>query len=278
MEYTTKDLSRLLDVSTNTIRRYESKGYLSADRNEQNGYRIFSNTDVEKLMYVAKYRKVGFSHEDISELLLEDREHITERFRRKKEEIDKEIMRLKALSHLLKDDIMLMNRVEEYGEDIIEMECSPLQYVLYRKRGELCTSDKQEAVLHHFMSTCMEFEYMYLFEQADVQSKRLQYSEGVGANRHRALKYGVNIEPPVELYEKRPCLLRFMRIPLNFKEEADEAPEVMFQYLFGGFQAYMEEHALTICGDAMALKLGYSKEEGKAWQYILMHLPVMPKE
>lgn len=278
MEYTTNDLSRLLDVSTNTIRRYESKGYLSADRDEQNGYRKFSHTDVEKLMYVAKYRKVGFSHEDIAEILQEDRETIAERFKRRKEEIDAEMLRLHALSHLLKDDIMLMNRVEEYGPDIIELECSPFNYVLYQKRGRLCASGKQAAALHNFMSTCMEFEYMYLFERGDVEAGRMIYSEGVGANQRRAQKYGVNPAPPVEFYERRPCILKFMRVPLDFRGIADETPRELYEYLFGDFLKYMEEHNLKMCGDALALKIGYSKEEGKEWQYILLHLPVESKE
>ena len=72
MKYTTNDLSRILDVSTNTIRRFEEKGYLGSGRDEQNGYRQFQNSDVEKLMYVGKYRKVGFGHKEISELLKED--------------------------------------------------------------------------------------------------------------------------------------------------------------------------------------------------------------
>lgn len=278
MEYTTNDLSRLLDVSTNTIRRFEGKGYLSADRNEQNGYRKFSNTDVEKLMYVAKYRKVGFSHEDIAELLQEDRETIMERFRRRKEQIDAEILHLHALSHMLKDDIILMNRVEEYGSDVIEMNCSPIHYVLYQKRGKLCATGKQAEALHHFMSKCIEFEYMYLFELEDIKAGRMVYSEGVGANQQRTYKYDVNVDPPVEAYERRPCLLKFMRIPLDFQGEADANPEEMYQYLFGELLKYMEEHKLTACGDAMALKIGYSKEEGKEWQYILLHLPVEPKE
>lgn len=278
MDYTTKDLSKILDVSTNTIRRYEGMGYLSADRNEQNGYRKFSHTDVEKLMYVAKYRKVGFSHEDINDILQEDLETITERFRRKKEELDEEILHLHALSHMLKDDILLMKRVEEYGSEVIELNCSPFHYVLYQKDGKLCATGKQAEALHGFMSTCAEFEYLYLFKLSDVQSGRMVYSEGVGANQRCTMKYNVDVSPPVEAYERRPCILKFMRVPLDFRGIADSRPDELYRYLFGDFLKYMEEHDLEACGDALALKIGYSKEEDKEWQYILMHLPVKQKE
>ena len=68
MEYTTNDLSKILDVSTNTIRRYEEKGFINSVRNEKNGYRQFDHVDVEKLMYTNKYRKAGFSQDNIAEM------------------------------------------------------------------------------------------------------------------------------------------------------------------------------------------------------------------
>lgn len=278
MGYNTNDLSKILDVSTNTIRRFEGKGYLSADRNEQNGYRKFTHTDVEKLMYVAKYRKVGFSHEEIPEILQEDLDQITERFAVKKAEIDAQIAHLQALSHMLKDDIMLMKRVEEYGADVVEYLCSPFHYVLYQMRGKLCVSGAQAKALHHFMSTCTEFEYLYVFEQADVEARRMVYSEGVGANQRCTAKYGVEITPQVVPYAKQPCVLRFMRVPLDFRDRVEEAPEEMYEYMFGPFLEYMKAHNLEINGDALGLKIGYAKEEGKAWQYVLLHLPVRPKE
>ena len=40
MKYNTNDLSEILDVTTNTIRRFEEKGFLNPERNEQNGYQI----------------------------------------------------------------------------------------------------------------------------------------------------------------------------------------------------------------------------------------------
>lgn len=40
MRYKISDLAKLLDVSTNTVRRYEDMGYISAVRDENSGYRL----------------------------------------------------------------------------------------------------------------------------------------------------------------------------------------------------------------------------------------------
>ena len=278
MRYTTNDLSRILDVSTNTIRRFEDKGYLSARRDEQNGYRKFKNCDVEKLMYVGKYRKVGFGHDEIANLLQEDIYSALTHLSRKKEEIDRQIAHYQALSHLLKDDILLIKNMERYGSNFIERNCSPIHYVLYMKKGEICLEREREQALRHFMSTCPEFEYMYLFEKEDVEAGKCVYSEGVAANQLCTRKYGVNIVPLVESYESCPCILRFVRIPLDIMDcdsSGEKAGDGELQrLLFGGLQEYMEEHDYILAGDAVGIKIGFSREEDREWQYVLMHFPV----
>ena len=44
MRYKISDLAKLLDVSTNTVRRYEDMGYISAVRDENSGYSLLRHT------------------------------------------------------------------------------------------------------------------------------------------------------------------------------------------------------------------------------------------
>lgn len=277
MGYTTNDLSRILDVSTNTIRRFGEMGYLSASRNDRNDYRQFDSSDVERLMYVGKYRKVGFGHEEIAGMLQGNIGDTLRRFEERKEELDRQIAHYKALSHMLKDDIALMKRVEEYGSGMIEMSCSPMHYVLYEQKGRLCTGGAQGQALHRFMSTCPEFEYIYLFEKEDMEAGRIVWSQGVAANRLFTDKYGVDVSPPVAFYERRPSILKFIRLPLDLADRDRMPEEELRRQLLGEFLDYMEEKALALAGDVIGLKIGYSREQDREWQYVLMHFPVEPK-
>ena len=76
MKYTTSELAKILGVSGNTIRRFDEKGYLSSKRSEENEYRQFDASDVEKLMYVMRYRREEMSHSDVEALLEGDTEQI----------------------------------------------------------------------------------------------------------------------------------------------------------------------------------------------------------
>ncbi|MAP96252.1 MAG: transcriptional regulator [Ponticaulis sp.] len=65
--YTISELSREFDVTPRALRFYEDKGLLSPDRNGQN--RVFSSRDRARLKLVLSGRKVGFSLNDIREML-----------------------------------------------------------------------------------------------------------------------------------------------------------------------------------------------------------------
>ena len=274
MEYTTNDLAKILDVSTNTIRRFGEKGYLEASRDENNGYRQFAHSDVERLMYVEKYRKLGFGHGDIAEILQSDRKDTLQRFQGRMDELDAQIAHLTAMRHLLKDDLALIKRVDEYGPDMIEMDCSPMHYVLYQKRGKLCTGGRQGEAFHRFMSTCPEMEYIYLFEKADVEAGNFVWSEGVAANQLITGKYNVNVDAPVESYERHPSVLRFIRLPLNFMDEEHISRKDLKKVLFDDFFDYIRERDYALAGDVIGLKICYSREQDREWQYVLMHFPV----
>ena len=67
MNYKVSDLSKILDISSNTVRRYEGMGYLSPDRMDANGYRVYGAEDVTKMIIINHYRKICFSHAEIAE-------------------------------------------------------------------------------------------------------------------------------------------------------------------------------------------------------------------
>lgn len=274
MKYTTNDLSKILDVSTNTIRRYEEKGFLHAVRNENNGYREFDIVDVEKLMYTSKYRKVGFSQEEILAVFSENIHSRLERFSDRMRDIDFQIEKLKAIRHLLKDDSNLIHRIEDFGQEIKKYPASPMHYILYQIGGDVKLGKEQTIALHDFLGKCWEYEYIYLFMKEDVLAEILNYSEGVAANQKLTEKYGIEIKEPIAAYPGVDCIMKVVRIPLDLKNEAVMSGDELKYTLFGQFNEYIRENGLSLKGNVIGVKLGLSHENGNDWQYVLMHVPI----
>ena len=63
------ELARKAGVSVDTIRFYENKGLLSASKRSATGYRLFDEDDVTRLLFIARAKQVGFTLDEITELL-----------------------------------------------------------------------------------------------------------------------------------------------------------------------------------------------------------------
>jgi DNA-binding transcriptional MerR regulator len=63
------ELAQHTGISAKTIRYYESITLLPPPKRASNNYRQYEPTDVERLRFIASARTLGFSLEDISEIL-----------------------------------------------------------------------------------------------------------------------------------------------------------------------------------------------------------------
>jgi DNA-binding transcriptional MerR regulator len=69
-----RELSVSTGVPAKTIRYYESIGVLPPPERKSNGYRVYREADMERVRFVAGARGLGFSLDDITEILaLRDR-------------------------------------------------------------------------------------------------------------------------------------------------------------------------------------------------------------
>ena len=47
--------------------------------------------------------------------------------------------------------------------------------------------------------------------------------------------------------------------------------------IYGDFLEYVRQNSLRITGDMIGIKVGFSSEEDREWQYVLLSLPVEKK-
>lgn len=59
--YSTKEASKLLELSEYTLRDWEKNGLISINRNPKNGYRLYSSQDLERIKIIKVLRKADHS-------------------------------------------------------------------------------------------------------------------------------------------------------------------------------------------------------------------------
>ncbi len=63
------DISKLLDITPATIRYYEEIGVLTPPHRSESGYRRYTDANLEELRFIKKGQGLGFSLEEIREIL-----------------------------------------------------------------------------------------------------------------------------------------------------------------------------------------------------------------
>ncbi len=63
------ELAKRGNVTAETVRHYTREGLLSPTRHPDNGYQLFSATDLERLHFIQRARKLGFSVAEIRDIL-----------------------------------------------------------------------------------------------------------------------------------------------------------------------------------------------------------------
>ncbi len=69
MEYTVQKLGEMAGISTRTLRYYDEIGILKPARINSSGYRIYGQTEVDRLQQILFYRELGLSLEGIKDIV-----------------------------------------------------------------------------------------------------------------------------------------------------------------------------------------------------------------
>ena len=110
--YHIKEAAQLSGVSVKTLHHYDKIGLLVPAKSE-NGYRTYSQADLERLQVILYYKYLGFSLEKIAELLSQDEQALLPHLVRQLEYLQQERDRLDTLISTLQKTIQAQNGERE---------------------------------------------------------------------------------------------------------------------------------------------------------------------
>ncbi len=249
--YKINDLSKLLGVTTNTIRRYEKDGYISPRRDNSN-YRFYSENDILKISSIMLLRKCGFSHSEIKEMTESSSDDIIEICNKKLIEMDLELNRLKHLRHWLKDNIKLMRTSKELKDDFIIMDCIGLKYIEYSKGSNLLTEKERLKTVESFIYKAPEVQMVQLYYYDDLIKGNYIKNNGWAMKIIDVEKFELtdiinNNNVFIKTYEVQKCIYYI------FETKATELENLNGKEIFEKGFKYLEENGFTLNGDIMCI-------------------------
>ena len=273
MNYKVSDLSKILDISSNTVRRYEGMGYLSPDRMDANGYRVYGAGDVTKMIIINNYRKIGFSHAEIAKIFKGSYHDKIEIYEERLAAMDRELELLSGLRHMLKDDLALMKKIEAVQDGFYMRDCVPMNYVLYSESGELLKEDERLDTIQQFFYNATELRYIYIFKKEEIEKGILNCNEGIAVKDVHMERFGLKANAYTGVYEKKQSIMKIVKLPLNFAECEEAEKEKLFHLIFDDVFLFLSENRYSIAGDVIGIKISMSLEEENEEQYVLIGIP-----
>ncbi len=77
--FTIGEAAELANVSASSIRHWEREGLIKPERQKESGFRIFSRTDIRKVLIIRTVQRVAYSLDIVREVLLGlDNNHVSQ--------------------------------------------------------------------------------------------------------------------------------------------------------------------------------------------------------
>ncbi len=110
-----QEFAKKVGLNAQTIRYYEKIGLLTTKRNKENLYRIYTDEDIKRILFIKKLKTLHFSLKEIKVFLRYlDQNHICEQFeillKDQLEKIDSQIKELQSLKKQLHHFLLLCKK------------------------------------------------------------------------------------------------------------------------------------------------------------------------
>ena len=273
MKYKISDLARLLDVSTNTVRRYEEQGYIQSDRDVNSGYRYYNDDSIFGIIRAKLLRKYGFKHEELHGMEQYDIYQKIAAYEKRMSDMDEQIAYMTYLRHRIKDDCVLMKKAAKQ-ENLYEKDCVEQIYVLYKEGTKLLLEPERLQKIHEFLYDYPEVQQIYIIPKSELDKGNFLLCSGWAVKAVHMELYSMTENEYTSRYTKKRSVMGISKIPASLERMWEYSGEELKNLMMGKHLKYIQENNMRIAGDIIGIVITKAVEDGKDMIYLLMSIPI----
>ncbi len=264
--YTIGNMAKLLGVTPEAIRYYESKNIIKPLRDEGSGYRHFTTWDLHMLARARHYRQCGFSLEETAALLAgNDLEEVEKALHAKEAEIQHQILwNINLLRSVRQDQERIRSAREDVG--VYRIRKSPGIYRMNTQKCYTLPQTRQEkALIQEWMEKTPFVYSTAVFHKAQIEAGDENFDFGLGLDAEYAAFLGVEESELVEYYPPQFCV--YTCLPSRSSEY------LSYRRLQPAFD-YMARSGLRLAGDIVTQVACMAKPEEEYFNWHCVWIPV----
>lgn len=273
MKYTVSSLSKLLNVSSMTIRRYTQMGYITPEKNQTNNYTYYNSTDVNTIVRVRMYRKFGFTHEEIKKMFLCDLPEMIESFEHRLKCMNEEFEKLNYLKNMFKANMVMIKRIDEFEKGFITQDVEATYYIAYQDEDKLLKEPKRLKSIQEFMYNLPETKEVYIFKKENIDNNNFKYAVGFAAKKKDTDRFNIEINEYMTFQPVQKCIYFLLKTYFDDDKFADENNKLKKES-FENAKEYLKKEKLKLNSNVLGFNITTLVEDGTAMTYTLICLPV----
>ena len=244
-KYSIGTMARLLGISAEAIRYYESRNIIQPVRDPETGYRYYNTWDFHMLLRARHYQNYGFSLEEVADLFRSrDLPGIQEQMGMQEAGIQREIVRqINLLKRIRQSQAMLEDAVNSVGQYRIE-ERPGIYRMNTQKNYTLCRA---------------------VFYEEEIRKGETGFDFGMGLNEEYAQFLEVEETDQVQYYP--PCLCVHTCLP-------SRSGQYLSLNSLKDSLDYLKSNGLELQGDIVTQVVCMTKPEDEYFNWHIVWLPI----
>ncbi len=272
MKYKISDLAKLLDVSTNTVRRYEDMGYIRSVRDDNSGYRYYNDDAIFGILNARLMRKYEFTHEELDDMLHYSLAENIEAYELKMQELEARIAYMNDVKHRIKDDLILMRKADA-GCELYEKLSVEQVYILFKENNRISNEKGRLKKVKEFLYDCPEMQRIYLMRKETLDKGGFELVPGIAIKQMDMDRCHMTENEYTKRYPQRMSVMGLARMVGDidcYENNMDRLRDV----IIGPHLQYIKEHNMHITDDAIAIVISRAWEGGQEITYMLVSVPI----
>lgn len=265
-KYSIGTMARLLGISAEAIRYYDSRNIIQPVRDPETGYRYYNTWDFHMLLRARHYQNYGFSLEEVADLF-RSRElpGIQEQMGMQEAGIQREIVRqINLLKRIRQSQAMLEDAVNSVGQYRIE-ELPGIYRMNTQKNYTLCRSKEELKLIEEWAGKTPFVYSCAVFYEEEIRKGETGFDFGMGLNEEYAQFLEVEETDQVQYYP--PCLCVHTCLP-------SRSGQYLSLNSLKDSLDYLKSNGLELQGDIVTQVVCMTKPEDEYFNWHIVWLPI----
>ena len=265
-KYSIGKMSKLLGISSEALRYYESKEIIKPIRDAETGYRYYNAWDLHMLFYARHYQSYGLSLEEVADMLRKmDLLDINTQLMEHEQTIENEILyQINLLNSIRQSRRMIREAKESIG--VYSLRQRPGLYRMNTQQDYTISNKKEDLELVEEWSKKAPFVYSCaVFTKHNIENNIDTFEFGLGLNEEYAEFLNVEESKKVKYYP--PCMCVCTCIPSRSSQY------LSLERLKGGLE-FIESKGLKLHGDVVTQVVCMAKPKDEYHNWHLVWFPI----